>query len=246
MTHSVPLTTEQPSLIVITGASHGIGKALAIKFAADGYPLLLLSRHIEPFPELKNKNIIYAQVDVADFKALKSAIKKAEKKFGLTECLVNNAGFANVGDLSELPIEKCNYEFDVLVKGVLNGMKVVLPDMKSRQSGTIINISSISDRKPSEFSICYTASKYAVRAMAECLQMAEAKNNIRVVNVAPGLIKTNIHKTIGISFEEYTQRMGNTTFIMPEELADIIYFCFRLPQRICVRDIVVMPTDCGF
>ena len=82
--------------------------------------------------------------------------------------------------------------------------------------------------------------------MAECLQMAEAKNNIRVINVAPGLIKTNIHQNMGISFEEYCQKLGNPTFITPEELAEIIYFCWRLPQRICVRDIVVMPTDCGF
>lgn len=67
----------------------------------------------------------------------------------------------------------------------MNGIKVVLPDMVSRKSGTIINISSISDRKPSEFSIAYTTSKYAIRAMAECLQMAEAKNNIRIMNVAP-------------------------------------------------------------
>jgi NADP-dependent 3-hydroxy acid dehydrogenase YdfG len=234
------------SLVVITGASHGIGKALAMKFATDQYPCLLLSRHIEPFPELKDKKVLYAQVDVTDFNAIQSAIKNAEKKFGNTECLINSAGFINVGNFNEIPIEKCNYEFDVLVKGVLNGVKAVLSDMISRKSGTIINISSISDRKASEFSIAYTASKYAVRAMAECLQMAEAKNNIRVMNVAPGLIKTDIHKGMGISFEEYCQKLGNPTFIMPEELADIIYFCFQLPQRICIRDIVVMPTDCGF
>lgn len=111
-----PLTADQKPLIVITGASHGIGKALAMKFAADDYPCLLLSRHIEPFPELENKKIMYAQVDVTNFNAIRSAIEKAEQKFGKTECLINNAGFINVGDFSEIPIENSHYEFDVLVK----------------------------------------------------------------------------------------------------------------------------------
>ena len=234
------------SLVVITGASHGIGKALAIKFASNGYPCLLLSRHIEPFPNLKNKKIEFAQVDVADFHAMRSAVEKAEQKYGKTGCLINNAGFINVGDLSKMPIEKCNYEIDVLFKGVLNGIKVVLPHMESEKSGTIINISSISDRKPSEFSISYTASKHAVRAMSECLQMAQAKNNIRIMNIAPGLIKTEIHKGMEVGFKKYSKRSGNPTLISSEALADIIYFCFRLPQKICVRDILVMPTDCSF
>jgi NADP-dependent 3-hydroxy acid dehydrogenase YdfG len=76
--------------------------------------------------------------------------------------------------------------------------------------------------------------------------MAEANNNVRIMNVAPGLIKTNIHKNMGITFEKYCELLGNPTFIAPEELADIIFFCLQLPQHICIRDLVVMPTDCGF
>lgn len=185
-------------------------------------------------------------MDVTNFDDFQKAVQEAENKYGQTECLINNAGFINVGDLQNIPIEKCQQEIDVLVKATLNGIKIVLNDMCQRKSGTIFNISSISDRKPSEFSIVYTASKYAVRAMSECLNMAEAKNNVRVMNIAPGLIKTNIHQHMGISFDEYCQRLGNPSFIMPEELAEIIYFCYSLPQRICIRDLVIMPTDCGF
>ncbi|MDO9578437.1 MAG: SDR family oxidoreductase [Candidatus Cloacimonadales bacterium] len=238
--------TKNKPLVVITGASQGIGKALAIKFASENHPCLLISRHIEFISELENKQIIYENVDVTDYKALKSAIEKAEAIYGKTECIINNAGFINIGELRDMDVEKCSYEFDVLVKGVLNGIKAVLSDMSARKSGTIINVSSIGDRKPFPQAVCYHASKHAVRSMAESLQMAEAKNNVRVINVAPGLIKTNIHQNMGISFEEYSKNLGNPTFILPEELADIIMFCWKLPQHICIRDIAVMPTDCDF
>ncbi|MFC1888102.1 SDR family oxidoreductase [Candidatus Cloacimonadota bacterium] len=234
------------SLIVITGASQGIGKALAIKFSEEDHPCLLISRHIEPIQELVNKPVIYEQVDVTDFRALKLAVEKAEVVYGKTECIINNAGFINIGELRDMDIEKCSYEFDVLVKGVLNGIKAVLSDMSARKSGTIINVSSIGDRKPFPQAVGYHASKHAVRSMAESLQMAEAKNNVRIINVAPGLIKTAIHQNMGISFEEYSKNLGNPTFIQSEELADIIMFCWKLPQHICIRDIAVMPTDCDF
>ncbi len=232
------------SLVVITGASHGIGKALAIQFSNEGHPCLLLSRHMIPLPELEGREIIYKQVDIIDYQSLKNVIEQAEEQYGKTECLINNAGFLTIGHLQEIPIEKCHYEMDVLIKGVLNGIKAVLPDMSARKSGTIINISSLGDRKPFSLSVCYNASKHAVRCMSESLQIAEAKNNVRVMNIAPGLIKTDIHQKMGITFEEYAERLGHPTFIMPEELAAIIMFCWKLPQHICIRDIVIMPTHC--
>ena len=233
------------ALVVITGASHGIGKALAIKFTEDNHPCLLISRHIEPISELENKAILYEKVDVTDFSALQIAIRKAEALYGKTECIINNAGFLNIGELRDMPIEKCSYELDVLVKGVLNGIKAVISDMSARKSGTIINISSLGDRKPYPQAVCYHSSKHAVRCMSESLQMAEGKNNVRVLNIAPGFVKTNIHTSMGISFEEYCKNLGNPTFLLPKELADIIMFCWRLPQHICIRDIVVMPTNCA-
>jgi len=237
---------QQNSLVVITGASQGIGKALATAFAKERHSLLLLSRHIQPLPELDKFEVMYEQIDVTDFNALKKAITKAENKYGKTECIINNAGFINIGEFRDMPQEQCAYEFDVLVKGVMNGIKCVLPDMSARKKGTIINISSIDDRKTDEFAIVYNASKYAVRAMSEALQKAEAKNCVRVMNVAPGIIKTNIHSRMGISFEKYCELLGNPDFISAEELADIILFCYKLPHRICIRDIVVMPTNCAY
>lgn len=236
----------QKSLVVITGASAGIGKALAIRFTDEGYPCLLISRHIEPLAELKGREVLYAPLDITDYERFEIAVRDAEKKYGKTECMINNAGFVNVGEFRDIPIEKTHYEVEVLVHGVINGIKIVLSDMSARKSGTIINISSIADRKPYPTAVSYHASKHAIRSIAESLQMAEAKNNVRIINVAPGLVKTNIHANMGVSFADYCELLGNPTFLLPEELAEIIMFCWKLPQRLCIRDLVVMPTDCPF
>ena len=236
----------QNSLVVITGASHGIGRALALKFAKDGNPLLLISRSMAPLPELKSyTNVLYAKVNVVDYKMLEKSIQDAEKKYGETACLINNAGLLYMGEFSKLSIDKIYEEIDVLIKGVVNGIKVVLKNMEKSKSGTIINMSSIGDRKPSDLSIMYTASKHAIYSLSESLQVAQAKHNVRVINIAPGLVATNIHANMGISIEDYQDKFGNPIFLKSEEIADIVHFCWKQPQHICIRDIVVMPTSCS-
>ena len=233
-------------LVVVTGASHGIGRAVAEKFAAEGHSLLLVARHPEPLGGIPAEQVMQATADVADYGALESAIGKAEAVFGPTECLVNNAGSLKIGALEERNVSEMSYEIDVLFKGVLNGIRVVLGGMKARRSGTIINVSSIGDRAAGPDGAVYNASKAAVRSLSTSLQKGEAASNIRVINVAPGFVKTNIHVDMGISFETYCERLGNPDFISAEELADIILFCWKQPQRICIRDIVVMPTTSSF
>lgn len=235
-----------PPLVVITGASHGIGRALADVFAADGHPLLLLSRNPEPLDGLPADRVRQAAVDVADQPALAAAIAEAEAAFGPTECLVNNAGFLKIGDFAERDPTAMSYEVDVLLKGVLHAIRAVLPAMAARRSGTIVNISSIGDRTPGPSGEVYHACKAALRSLAASLQVSQAANNVRVINVAPGFVKTNIHADMGISFEEYRAKLGNPDFIGADELASIVHSCWSLPQRICVRDIVVMPTGSSF
>jgi NADP-dependent 3-hydroxy acid dehydrogenase YdfG len=233
-------------LIVITGATHGIGRALALAFARDGHPLLLLARHAEEISELANHPHRFAAADVTDYARLAGAIAEAEKEFGPTDCLVNNAGYIHIGDFAKRAIDDLDYEIDVLLKGVVHGCRAVLPGMIERKRGTIVNVSSIGDRRPGPSGETYHASKAAVRSLAESLQQAEAKNNIRIINIAPGLVKTNIHQTMGISFDDYCKMLGNPDFIAPERIAEIILFCYKLPQSICIRDLVVMPTTSGY
>ncbi|MBV9969795.1 MAG: SDR family oxidoreductase [Xanthobacteraceae bacterium] len=233
-------------LVVVTGASHGIGRAVATKFAGEGHPLLLVARHPESLGDLPADRLRQAAVDVADYAALEGAIRAAEALYGATECLVNSAGFLKIGPLQERGVAEMSYEVDVLFKGVLNGIRAVLGGMIARRSGTIINVSSIGYRAAGPDGEVVQACKAAVRSLATSLQKGEAANNIRVINVAPGFVKTNIHAAMGISFEEYCKRLGNPQFITAEELADIILYCWNLPQRICVRDLVVMPTTSSF
>jgi NADP-dependent 3-hydroxy acid dehydrogenase YdfG len=233
-------------LIVITGATHGIGRALTIAFAREGHPLLLIARHAETIAELADHPHRFAEVDVTDYPRLAAAIEDAEAQFGPTDCLVNDAGFIHIGDFSKRTVDDLDYEIDVLFKGVVHGCRAVLPGMIARKRGTIVNVSSIGDRRPGPSGETYHASKAAVRSLAESLQQAEAKNNIRIINIAPGLVKTNIHQTMGISFEEYCKMLDNPDFIAPERIAEIILFCYKLPQSICIRDLVVMPTTSGY
>jgi NADP-dependent 3-hydroxy acid dehydrogenase YdfG len=233
-------------LVVITGASSGIGLALARAFAKEDHALLLVARHMKPLDGLAADRTLYAAADVADYSALEHAIRDAERTFGKTECLINNAGMANARSFTDVEPEAFSREIDVNLKGVLNGTKVVIGDMAARKSGTIINISSVSDRKTSPVAVGYTASKYAVRAASESLREAVGMQGVRVINVAPAYIKTNIHQGMGISFEEYCGLLGNPDFLSADELAEIVVYCWKLPPAICIRDIVVAPTRSVF
>jgi NADP-dependent 3-hydroxy acid dehydrogenase YdfG len=233
-------------LVVITGASSGIGLAAARAFAAAGHPLLLISRHMEPLPEFAEKSVAYAQVDVGDYDALRHAVEEGEQKLGGAACLVNSAGLADARPFEQVEPADYDREIQTNLLGVLNGIKAVLAGMVERKRGTIINISSISDRKTCPTAIGYTASKYAVRAVSESLREAEGKNGVRVINIAPGYVKTNIQRGMGITFEEYCQALGNPDFMTADELAQIIYYCYQLPMHLCIRDLAIAPTRSTF
>jgi NADP-dependent 3-hydroxy acid dehydrogenase YdfG len=144
-------------------------------------------------------------------------------------------------------VDEADYtrELDTNLKCVFNGTKAVLPGMKARQSGTIINISLVSDRKTAPVALAYTASKHAVRAFGESLREAEGKNGIRVINIAPGYIRTNIHSGM-LSASTNTAHGSDPDFMSAEQLAEIVLFCWKQPPSICIRDLVVAPTRTSF
>jgi len=233
-------------LVAITGASSGIGLALARAFAKEGNALVLIARHMAAVADLPADRTVYAEADVADYAALERAIRGAEARFGKTACLINNAGLADARSFKDVDPASYSHEIDVNLKGVFNGTKVVIGDMSAAKSGTIINISSVSDRKTSPVALGYTASKYGVRAFSESLREAEGMNGVRVVNIAPAYVRTNIHAGMGISFDKYREILGNPDFLSAEELAGIVLYCWKLPASICIRDIVVAPTHSTF
>ena len=132
-------------LIIITGASTGIGAAMARLFSSAGYSLGLISRNLQAMQEMKLQNTVCLSADVTDYEDLKNAIKIAENKFGAVDCLINNAGYMQFGEFVELTHDSHERTVKTNLMGVINGIEIVLPEMRKRKTGTIINISSLSE-----------------------------------------------------------------------------------------------------
>ncbi|MGS0728777.1 SDR family oxidoreductase, partial [Shewanella sp. 0m-11] len=179
-------------LIVITGASSGIGAAMARAFSAKGHPLLLLARRIEPMQALALENSLCVSVDVTDADAMKSAIAAAEAKFGPVGCLINNAGVMLLGAADVQDPAEWSRMLNINVMGVLNGIHAVLADMKARKTGTIINVSSIAGRKTFPNHAAYCATKFAVHALTENIREEVALDDVRMVTIAPGAVETEL------------------------------------------------------
>ncbi|BBM83652.1 SDR family oxidoreductase [Candidatus Uabimicrobium amorphum] len=232
-------------LVVITGASSGIGAATAKLFSEKGHPLLLLARRIEKLRELDLPDTICSQVDVTDRKALQEAIDKAEEKYGTTDCLVNNAGVMLLGLANSQDPKEWQKMFDVNVHGVLNGIHCVLQKMINCNSGTVINISSIAGRKTFPNHAAYCGTKFAVHAMTENIREEVAEHNVRVITIAPGAVETELlgHTTsteIKDGYEDWKKSMGGA--IQSSDIANAIYYAYSQPQNVCIREIVLAAT----
>jgi NADP-dependent 3-hydroxy acid dehydrogenase YdfG len=235
-----------PPLVMVTGARSGIGRAVALAFAAAGHPLLLLSRRMPPLPELSGNPAMLAEADVADAEAVEKAVRAAEAAHGPVGCLVNSAGMADARAFTAVAPADYRREVETNLLGVMNCTHAVLPGMVQRRAGTVITISSVSDRKTAPAAVAYTASKYGVRAFMESLREAHGKDGVRFVNLAPGYIRTEIHAGMGISFEEYCALLGNPDFMSAEQFAEVVLWCWRLPATLCVRDMAIAPTRTVF
>lgn len=232
-------------LVIITGASSGIGAAIAKRFSEAGYPLLLLARRLENLEALKLPNTISAQVDVRDKEALKKAIDNAEKTYGPADCLINNAGLMQLGAISDQNPDEWQNMFDINVVALLNGMQAVLGSMKSRKTGTIINISSTAGRKTFTAHAAYCGTKFAVHAISESVREEMASDNVRVITIAPGVTEsellghTNNDKIIE-NYLEWKDSIGGA--IAADDVARSVIFAYEQPQSVCIREIVIAPT----
>lgn len=233
-------------LIVITGASSGFGKALALAFNQAGYPLLLLARRVELLEAMKLENTLCRKVDVTDKAAFESAVREAESLYGKTDLLINNAGVMLLGQLENQEASEWQRMLDVNVMGVMNGMQIVMNDMKSRQSGTIINIASIAGVKPFADHAAYCASKYGVVGLSEVARGELSPYNVRVMRICPGAVETELlsHTTSDAIRQGYTEwKTGvGATSITAEDVAMIIKFAYELPQGVNLREIQIADT----
>lgn len=232
-------------LVVITGASSGIGAATAQAFSAQGHPLLLLARRVDRMQALDLPNTICAPVDVTDTAAVVAAIDSAQQQYGPVGCLVNNAGVMLLGQVDVQDPGQWQQMLNVNVMGVLNGIHAVLADMKARGEGTIVNISSVAGRKTFPDHAAYCATKFAVHALTENIREEVAESGVRMVVIAPGVVETELlgHTTddgIKNGYQSWKEGIGGG--IGPESVAEAILFAYNQPPNVCIREIVLAPT----
>ncbi len=233
-------------LVVITGASSGFGKEMAKQFSESGYPLLLLARRVDLLEKMELPNTICKQVDVTNKEEFEAAVKAAEEVYGKTDLLVNNAGVMLLGNLENQDAKEWQQMLDVNVMGVMNGMQIVMNDMKERESGTIINLSSIAGVKPFGNHAAYCASKYGVVGLSEVARMELSSHNVRVMRVCPGAVDTELlsHTTSDSIKEGYMDWKTSTGVgaIRVEDVAKTIKFAYELPQGVNLREIQIADT----
>ncbi|EKA4469188.1 oxidoreductase [Vibrio parahaemolyticus] len=232
-------------LVVITGASSGIGEAIARRFSEEGHPLLLVARRVERLEALNLPNTLCEKVDVTDQASLITAIEKAESQFGPADVLVNNAGVMLLGQIDTQDAAEWKRMFDVNVLGLLNGMHSVLASMKARNSGTIINISSIAGKKTFPDHAAYCGTKFAVHAISENVREEVAASNVRVTTIAPGAVETELlsHTTsqdIKDGYDAWKVDMGGV--LAADDVARAVMFAYQQPQNVCIREIALAPT----
>ena len=233
-------------LVVITGASTGFGMALAQAFAKDGYPMLLLARRVDQMEALNLPNTLCRKVDVTDATAFEAAVREAEATYGKTDLLVNNAGVMLLGSIESQSADEWKTMLDVNIMGVMNGMKIVMNDMKARKSGTIINVSSIAGVQPFPTHAAYCASKYGVTGLTAVARGEMSPHNVRVLSVCPGAVSTELlgHTTdqaIIDGYNEWKESVGATN-ITADDVANTIKFSYELPQSVSLREIVITDT----
>lgn len=224
--------------ILITGASSGIGKATARFFAERGWNVVATMRRPEDGADLAADNVLVTRLDVLDEGSVAAAVAEAEARFGGVDALLNNAGYGAYGALEATPMEVIRRQFDVNLFGLVAVIQAVLPGMRTRKSGVLVNISSVGGRMCYPFGALYHGSKWAVEGLSEALHYELLPLGIRVKIVEPGGVDTDFGGrsfvfTNDASLAEYQPmvqalvaaraNMGTSAFQKPEEVAAVIW-----------------------
>jgi NADP-dependent 3-hydroxy acid dehydrogenase YdfG len=235
-------------VVILTGASGGIGESTAKELANQGARVVLAARREERLKALDAS--IEKQGGISGYKVTNVAVQEemedlarfAIEKFGQIDVLINNAGLMPLSFLSEKKISEWDQMIDVNIKGVLYGIGAVLPYMRERKKGHIINISSVAGHIVEPAAAVYSGTKFAVRAITEGLRIEEARNNIRVTIISPGAIDTELVQTI--SNEKLRQNVEKLyqTAIPSKVIADTILHAIAQPDYASVNEIIVRPT----
>ncbi|RWN02281.1 MAG: SDR family oxidoreductase [Mesorhizobium sp.] len=232
-------------LVAVTGASSGIGEAVAKTFSRAGHPVLMMARRLERMQALNLPDSMARQVDVRDRAAIAAAVKEAEAEYGPVDMLFANAGIARLADIGRQPPEEWDEMIDINTKGVLNSVHAVMSGMMERRHGTLFMMSSIAGRKIYPDHTVYCGTKFFVHAVSESLRDYLSDYDVRVVVLSPGVIETEVlsgvldPQTLA-NYKANKLRIGGG--IGPEHVADLMLHAYQLPQNALVQEIVITPT----
>lgn len=238
-------------VIVITGASSGIGEATARRLAADGNQVVLAARRAERLNSIvaditaEGGTAIAVPTDVtkkADVEALAAA---ALEKFGRIDVWVNNAGLMPNSEMALDRVDDWDRMIDVNLRGTLYGIHAVLPYMRKEGKGQIVNVASVAAHITDPGSAVYAGTKSAVQMASEILRKEEAmaKSNIRVTTISPGAIDTELPQRITVAENrESTEKFYEQTAIPADEVAKCIEFAINMDERTSINEIILRPT----
>ena len=240
------------SWALVTGASAGMGRAIAQALAARGVNLLVNARRENRLLELKEE--LYGQhgvrveplvFDIRDLKQCESALKGKADLVSEVSILVNNAGLGRgTGPLYEGSIDDWEQTIDTNIKGLLYMTRLILPQMVKRNAGHVVNIGSVGGRWTLPGSVVYCATKFAVRAITDGLRMDLIGKKIRVTNIEPGMVKTEF-SLVRAGGDEAKAEAVYEGFkpLQPEDIAEAVIWCLERPPHVNVQELVVFPTD---
>lgn len=228
--------------IIITGASKGIGRAIALHLALQNYNIILFGRNKRRLSSLSTKlnklgsNSIFFAGNVADKEFVDESIQIAKKKYKKIYGLINNAGVAVFKKFIDSSLEDFKLQIDANVYGVFNFCKAVINDMVNQNYGTIINIVSLAGKRGFEYGTTYAATKHAVMGFSKSLMQEVRKNNIRIVTICPGSVETDM-----IADSPLHARMKEA--LKPNDIAEVVSLTLKLPPRALISDIDIRPNN---
>lgn len=230
---------------VVTGGGTGIGRAIALSLAANGCHVAVTGRRMAPLKETAAAHqgqspILAYEADVGDREAVGRLFAWAAEQLGKVDILVNNAG-VNVPDrsIASLRPEDWDLMLNVNATGAFNCMHAVLPQMRERGDGLIVNISSIAGKRAGLLGgVGYNASKFAMSALGTTVAQEDGQHGIRVTNVYPGEVETPIldHRPVPVSAEHRAQ------ILQPDDVAAAVFMVACLPPRAHVAELIIKPT----
>ena len=238
--------------ILITGATSGIGKACAVKFAAAGFNIIITGRRNERLVQVKeelekefNIQVLPLCFDVQDRQAVTAAFVDLPKEWQKIDVLINNAGLALGRDsFEDADMDDWETMLNTNVHGLLYVSKAVLPFMLAQQRGHIVNMGSVAGKEVYEKGNVYCASKFAVDALTKAMRIDLLKNNIKVTGIHPGAVETEF-SLVRFKGEETTAKAAyaGLTPLTANDIADTVFYCVNLPDHVCINDLVITCTQ---